>query len=145
MEKQYYTVKPKKRIYLFAGCLALSPLLLAVFIQSWYPCILAALASLILFFLLKNDRILYNEQEVILFSYFGNTYRLSWYQIDSVVILNQVELGRGSYSTTCNLIISYSFYVGVEKHLNTKKKPYRNYRGAFDFVEFYKKIKKTDD
>ena len=142
MEQGYKEVKLKKNVHFFILGLIAVAFFIIVFGHQWNAIIIPLMLSVLLYFYVKNDRILYNDCEVVLFfSPFPNKICLSWDQIVSVEVKYQQKLGRAGKHWNWYLIITYSLDNGKTESM---KKLYYNYDGAGDFEEYYKTIKNID-
>ena len=138
MNKEYKEVKLQKRVKLFVFGLSACVWVLVLIGRQWEACIIPLMFSVAAFFLVRNDRIIYNDQEVILMiSPFSKKIFLSWEEIKNVEVKYQSKLQRGGIKYDWYLIITYTLN-GVRTE--TLEKLYYNYDGAGDFEDTYKRI-----
>ena len=141
MDSNYYEVKPNKltlklEIFVFAVAVAV-----IILLRHWIALIIPALFLVFSIFHNKTDRILYNDEEVIIIAPNGKRFRYSWEQIESAEIVFETVRGRSSNRPRWFLIIRYSYTVKDKTKNETLKKLYYFYDGAFEFVEYFNSIK----
>ncbi len=140
MENNYRVVKLKKKIWLFVFGVFVAAVTLTIMTQNWGGLLIPGLFLLVSVVVLKSDRILYNEKEVILSIVPGRKERLAWHQIKGVTIELKSKWGRGHY-LVWKMTISYYDYLN---RLQTVEKNYSDLDGAQEFYECFKKVKGYD-
>ena len=138
MKTEYREVKPKKKVICFLLGISVVGFIFVALGRQWQSFIIPLMFSLLAFFYVRNDRILYNEQEVILLiPPIGKRISLSWKQIKNVEVQFKQKLGRGNINSTWYLLITYTLKDG---RTETVEKRYYDYDGAGDFEDTYKRI-----
>ncbi|MBQ7397963.1 MAG: hypothetical protein IJW09_03950 [Clostridia bacterium] len=140
MENNYRVVKLKKKIWLFIFGIFAAAVTLTIMTQNWGGLLIPGLFLLVSVVVLKSDRILYNEKEVLLTILPGRKERLAWHQIKGVTIELKSKWGRGHY-LVWKMTISYYDYLN---RLQTVEKNYSDLDGAQEFYECFKKVKGYD-
>jgi len=142
MENNYRVVKLKKKIWLFVFGVFVAAVTLTIMTQNWGGLLIPGLFLLVSVVVLKSDRILYNEKEVLLTVLPGRTERLAWHQIKGVTIelKSNNKWGRG-YNLVWKMTISYYDYLN---RLQTVEMNYSDLDGAQEFYECFKKVKGYD-
>ena len=130
-------VRPKKRIIVFCSVLAVAPVLFGIFVQSWIPCILCLPLVGYLYYVVKNDKITYDKDYITFYTTPFRKITLEWHQIDFVSIINDNVLTRSGRTLQKTLFLTYSYYIGVDRRTEVLKKPYDDYVGIDELLQFY--------
>lgn len=141
MESNYYEVKHNKltvKLEIFALSVAVAVIIL---LRHWSALIIPILFLVLSIFHNKTDRILYNDKEVIIIAPNGKRFRYSWEQIESAEVVIETVRGKSSNHLGWFLIIRYSYTKKDKTKIETLKKLYYFYDGAFEFVEYFNSIK----
>ena len=138
MSIEYREVKPTKRVIRFFLGASVASWILVALGRQWFSLVIPLMFSILGFFMLRNDRIMYNDQEVILLTpLFGKKIFLSWYEIKNVEVKYKSKIERGNISHNWYLIITYTLGNG---RTDVIEKLYYDYDGAGDFEDTYKRI-----
>ena len=138
MSIEYRKVKPTKKVIRFSIGISVASWILVALGRQWSGLVIPLMFSILVFLYVRNDRILYNDQEVILLTpLFGKKIFLSWYEIKNVEVKYKSKIGRGNMSHNWYLIITYTFGNGRTYVI---EKLYYDYDGAGDFEDTYKRI-----
>ena len=130
-------VRPKKRIIVFCSVLAVAPVLFGIFVQSWLPFILCLPLVGYLYYVVKNDKITYDKDYITFYITPFRKITLEWYQIDFVSILYDNVHSSSGRTVRKTLFLTYSYYVGVDRRTEVLKKPYDDYVGIDELLQFY--------
>lgn len=147
MKQEYYEVKPNKhnikhnKVFIFFAFV--SVVIIIIIHRAWLALIIPFLFLLFSMMIDKSNHILYNDQEVILFSPLGKAYHYTWDRIKSVNVTFEKVRGRSSINPRWLLKVTYYYSTEKESKTETLQMLYYDYDGAYEFVEFYKKIKET--
>jgi hypothetical protein len=143
MENNYRVVKLKKKIWLFVFGVFVAAVTLTIMTQNWGGLLIPGLFLLVSVVVLKSDRILYNEKEVILSIVPGRKERLAWHQVKDVAIelKNTRKWVQSNNYLVWKMTISYYDYLN---RLQTVEKNYSDLDGAQEFYECFKKVKGYD-
>ena len=110
MSTEYRKVKPTKKVIRFSIGISVASWILVALGRQWSGLVIPLMFSILVFLYVRNDRILYNDQEVILLTpLFGKKIFLSWYEIKNVEVKYKSKIGRGNMSHNWYLIITYTF------------------------------------
>ena len=137
MKTEYREVKPKKNVICFLLGISVVGFILVALGRQWQSFIIPLMFSLLAFIHVRNDRIIYNDQEVILFTPLGKKIVLSWRQIKNVEVQYKSKLERGGITHNWYLNVTYMLEDGRTESL---EKLYYDYDGAGDFEDTYKRI-----
>ena len=143
MNNEYRQVKPKRKEYVYVGCIfAAAVAIVILFIRQWTALFIPLLFLTISLLYLKNDRILYNRQEIVLFfPPMGKAFHFSWYDITSVELCYETKRGRTGYDSYWWLKITFT---NDNVKSETLRKLYNNYDGISEFIDFYMMVKGFD-
>ncbi len=147
MQPRYYEVKPTRRVWIRIFMIFAIAMAVVIFSRSWSAMVIPAIFLALSLLYIRNDRILYNDLEVVIYAPNGRRFHYAWMDIEQVSVTLDRRYARGILRTDLIWQLNIRYCVCTSSGMRSEciKKHYYDYDGAYEFVEFYKTVKRIEE